>query len=212
MWQTTFLTSSSYSVATGTIPASYTSDISSQQICPYVSYPVHVDGTIQKIVGSVSGSSPFDFYIMSQAQYKDFVNGNPPCESSYTAITLGYLRNEFNIDWTPSPGDYQILLQNIASYPITYTIQIFAVHNSSSMVYSTMQVIHVVTSTLRQTSITVQSFPAATSNGTRIIPTVQTEQIGLSFGQNNKLVAVIGVVVATMVAILAYSFVRKRRR
>ena len=163
-------------------------------------------------MGTVSGSSPFNFYIMSQPQYNDFVNVNPPCGSSYTAITLGYVENEFNIDWTPNPGDYQILLQNIASSPITYTIQIFAIHNASSMVYSTMQVIQVVTSTLCQTStIRVRSLTATTSSS-QMSQTGQTEQIGASFGQNNPSVPVIAVIVAAAVVVLGYSFVRKRRR
>jgi len=168
--ETSFLTTSSYSVATGAIPASFTSDSTGQQICYYVPYPVHVDESIQRIVGTISGSSPFNFYIMSQAQYEDFLSGNPPCGSSYTAITLDYLRNEFNINWTPNPGDYYLLLQNIASYPITYTIQIFAIGNASSIVYSTTQLIQLATSTIPQISeIRAQSFSAVTSSGTNSV-------------------------------------------
>jgi len=33
MWQTTLLTSSAYSIAKGTIPASYTDDVTDQQTC-----------------------------------------------------------------------------------------------------------------------------------------------------------------------------------
>lgn len=203
--QTTFLTSSSYSNATGTIPASYTDDVTGEQICDYVSYPVHVDESIQRIVGTISGSSPFNLYIMSQTQYDDFVKENPPCGSSYTAITIDYLRNEFNVNWTPNPGDYQILLENIASYPVTYTIQIFALRNASSMVYSTMQNIQVVTSTLHQVStISAQSFAAATT-----APTTANTSNGISSVYYEALT--IGAVAIVIAVLILLSRSRHRR-
>lgn len=100
---------------------------------------------------------------MSQAQYNDFVSENLPCGSS-TAIKVDYSRNEFSINWTPNPGDYYILLQNISSYAITYTIQIFAIGYVSSTVYSTMQLIQVATLT-QISAIGGKPFMAIASNG-----------------------------------------------
>lgn len=195
--QTTFVTTSTYSIAAGTIPASYTSDVTGQQICYYVSYPFHVDESVQRIVGTVSGSSPFNFYIMSQTQYDDFVNKNPPCGSSYTAIILDYQRNQFNIDWTPNPGDYQILLQNMASYPITYNIQISAIGSASRVIYSTIQLTQVLTSTTPQVyEISAQSFTAASSSGT---------------GSAYNALLPIGIIVIVIAMLVLFSRVSRRR-
>ena len=161
--QTTFRTTSTYSVEAGTIPASFISDSTDLQVCYYVSYPIHVDNSIQRIVGTISGSRPLNFYIMLQAQYNDFVSENLPCGSP-TAIKVDYSRNELSINWTPNPGDYYILLQNVSTYAITYTIQIFAIGNVSSTVYSTMQLIQLATLT-QISAIGGKPFMAITSNG-----------------------------------------------
>jgi hypothetical protein len=157
----------------------------------------HVSESVHRVIGTVSGSSPFNFYIMSQTQYKDFVNKNPPCGASYTAITLDYQRNEFKIDLAPGPGDYYVILENISSSTITYTIQISAVGNASNIIYSTMQILRVVTSTVPQiTAITTQPVAVTTE-------ITSASSIALP-------VAIIAIVMAALV-VLALSKRRRRR-
>ena len=162
------LTTSTYGPSVGTIPASYTSPATGLQICYYVPYHFHVDDSVQRVVGYVSASSPFNFYVMSQGQYDYFIAQNPPCGSSYTAITLGYLENTFKVDLAAGSGDYYILLENVSNSPIKYSVQLFAIMKASSAIYSTTLAIRLVTytSTLsqlalltRQSQVTAQASP-----------------------------------------------------
>jgi len=163
---TTFsgLTSSTYGTSVGTIPASYVSPATGQQICFYAPYHFHVDDSVREVIGTVSGSSPFNFYLMSQTQYDGFVAGNPPCGSSYVAIKLGYLERTFSVDFTPSAGDYYIVLENIASSPMTYTVELSAIVAASSAIYSTTEQINLVTytSTLSQLALPVSQSETST--------------------------------------------------
>jgi hypothetical protein len=151
--ETTFseLTTSTYSYATGTVQPSYISD-TDQQICYYLYYPFHVDGSVQKIIGSVSASTPVNLFLMSEAQYDDFVNQNLPCGSSYHALYLDYLRRSFAVDWTLDPGDYYLILENISQSTVTYSVQISAIEYASSAIYSTEQIIQLFTSSIRYVS------------------------------------------------------------
>jgi hypothetical protein len=144
---TTFaaLTTSSYGTATGYIPGTF-SAYEGPTVCFYVPYPFHVDSSTQRVVGTISGSSPFNFYIMSKSQYNYFVLASPPCGSSYVALKLDYAIRAFDVDWTaPSPGDYYIILENTSMYEIAYTIRIGSVQPSSTLVYSTATVIQTLT-------------------------------------------------------------------
>jgi len=161
-------TTSIYPPAAGSIPASYTSPTTGQEICYYVPYHFHVDDSVRRVTGDISASTPFNFYLMSESQYDNFVAQNPPCGSSYVAITLGYLEYTFNIDLTPSSGDYYILIQNVSSSPITYTVNLTAVVNVTSPIYITTQAIVFATYTSTiSTSLLVtaqsQTPPQATS-------------------------------------------------
>jgi len=156
------LTASPYEASVGAIPASFTSPASGQQICFYAPYHLHVDPSVREVVGTVSASSPFNFYVMSQPQYDAFIAGNPPCGSSYFAITLGYLERTYNVDLTLREGDYYIVLENVAGYPITYTVQMSAITAASSAVYSTTEAMQLVT----YTSIISEPAPPTSQAGT----------------------------------------------
>lgn len=154
--ETTFaqLTTSTYGLTTGTVPGSYLSD-TGQQICYYLSYPFHVDVLAHRIVGSVSASSPVSFYLMSRGQYDDFVNKNPPCGSSYPALVLDYSRKSFTVDWSLDTGDYYILLENVSTNTVNYTVELSAIENASSPLYSTKQIIQPVTSNMLYASAVI---------------------------------------------------------
>jgi hypothetical protein len=147
--ETTFsaLTTSTYSIATGTVPASYETDVG-QQICYYLYYPFHVGDSAHKIVGSVSASTAVNFYLMSKAQYDEFTAENLPCGSSYHALVIDYLRSSFDINMPLDAGDYYILLENISKSTVNYTVQISAIENASNTIYSTEQIIQLYTSNI----------------------------------------------------------------
>jgi hypothetical protein len=132
------LTTSSYGPASGTIPGTYSPPGSGQLFCFYVPYSFHVDVSTQKITGTVSGNSPFNFYIMTKPQYDALVVASPPCGSSYHALQLEYSIKSFALDWSaPYPGDYYIVLENTSKSVIFYTIQLGSIESSSSLLYST---------------------------------------------------------------------------
>jgi hypothetical protein len=123
---------------------------------------------------------------MSQAQYNDFVAKNPPCGSSYTAITLDYLKRSFTVDFSPTPGDYYILLENISGSVVTYTIQISAIGNAISAFYSTTELSEWSTSYFVQTfAVTMPSAttpqPSATANAALPVAIVFIIIAGLAF-------------------------------
>jgi len=139
------LTTSSYGPASGLIPGVF-SAYEGPTVCFYVPYMFHVDASAQRIRGTISGSSPFNFYIMSKAQHDAFVIAGPPCGSSYYALKLEYSIRTFTVDWmAPSPGDYYILLENTSMYEIAYNIQLSAVEPASTLVYSTTTAIQTLT-------------------------------------------------------------------
>jgi len=139
------LTTSSYGPATGYIPGVF-SAYEGPTVCFYVPYPFHVDASAQRIQGTISGSSPFNFYIMSKPQYDAFVLGSPPCGSSYHALKLDYSIRSFTVDWTaPGSGDYYILLENTSMVAIAYTIQLSAIEPASALVFTTTTAIQTLT-------------------------------------------------------------------
>jgi len=161
------LTTSTYGPATGTIPSVY-SAYEGPTVCFYVPYPFHVDASAQRIQGTISGSSPFNFYIMSKQQYAYFVIASPPCGSSYQALKLEYAIRSFNLDWVaPQPGDYYILLENTSLYVIAYSIQLSAIQPATALVYTTTTIPQTLTFTLQQevnttiSTMTSQSVSAA---------------------------------------------------
>jgi len=193
------LATSTYSVASGTIPASYTSDISGQQICFYVPYSFHVDSSVHRIVGVISGSSEFNYYLMSSAQYSAFASTNPSCGSSFSALMLDYSKRQFNIDWSPNPGDYYILLENTSTSTITYTIQVSAVMNQIAPIDSTTLMTQTLISTILQLSwLSTQ-------------PTTSSEGPTISIGSIVPLVLGIVVVVAVLGALFRSRHRRAKR-
>ena len=131
------LTTSTYGPATGTIPSVF-SAYEGPTVCFYVPYAFHVDASAQRIQGTISGSSPFNFYIMSKQQYAYFTLASPPCGSSYQALKLEYAIRSFNLDWVaPQPGDYYILLENTSLYVIAYSIQLSAIQPATALMYTT---------------------------------------------------------------------------
>jgi len=193
----TGLTTSAYAPSAGTIPASYTSSSTGQQVCFYVPYHFHVYDSVSEVVGSVSASSPFNFYIMSQSQYDGFVAGNPPCGSSYEAITLGYMEKSFTVSFAPGPGDYYIIVENIASSSITYSIELSAIATPSSVICSTTE------GTQLMTNIATFSEP--------VLPTYQSQPtthassaLGLSFTELTF--------IALIIAGLGAAFIWSKRR
>jgi hypothetical protein len=169
------LTTSTYEAAAGAIPGSFTSPASGQQICFYAPYHIHIDPSVREVVGTVSASSPFNFYVMSQAQYDAFIAGNPPCGSSYFAITLGYLERTYNVNLIPSEADYYIVLENIANSPITYTVQLSAIAAASSAVYSTTEAIQLVTYTSIISEPSPLTSQPATPGPTNSQPSIPSE-------------------------------------
>ena len=120
-------------------------------VCFYVPYAFHIDTSAQKIIGTISGSSPFNFYIMSKLQYDAFVAASPSCGSSYHALKLDYSIKRFDVDWmAPYPGDYYLLLENTSQYLIWYTIKLSVIESSSSLVCSTTAIIQILTFTQQQ--------------------------------------------------------------
>jgi hypothetical protein len=161
------LTTSSYGPASGEIPGTY-SPYEGPTICFYVPYAFHIESSAQKIIGTISGSNPFNFYIMSKYQYDAFVGGAPPCGSSYHALKLDYSIKEFDVDWAaPSPGDYYIILENTSKYLITYTIRLGVIEPASSLVYSTTAVIQTFTFTQQQAINTTIIRSASTIEATK---------------------------------------------
>ncbi len=138
-------TTSSYGPATGTIPGVF-SAYEGPTVCFYVPYAFHVDASAQRIQGTISGSSPFNFYIMSKPQYAYFVLTSPPCGSSYQALKLDYSIRSFTLDWVaPQPGDYYILLENTSMYVIAYSIQLSVSEPATTIVYTTTTVAQTLT-------------------------------------------------------------------
>jgi hypothetical protein len=155
------LTTSSHSPATGSIPGVY-SVYEGPTICFYVPYSFHVDASAQRIDGTISGSSPFNFYIMSKPQYDYFVLTSPPCGSSYQALKLEYSIRSFTVDWVaPQPGDYYILLENTSMYIIAYSIQLNAVEAATTIAYSTTAIAQTLTFTQQQVNTTVAQSESA---------------------------------------------------
>ena len=139
------LTTSSSGPATGTIPGVF-SAYEGPTVCFYVPYAFHVDASAQRIQGTILGSSPFNFYIMSKPQYAYFVLTSPPCGSSYQALKLDYSIRSFTLDWVaPQPGDYYILLENTSMYVIAYSIQLSATEPATTIVYTTTTVAQTLT-------------------------------------------------------------------
>jgi hypothetical protein len=143
------LTTSSIGSATGYIPGTF-SPYDGPTVCFYVPYKFHVD-TAQRILGNITGSNPFNFYIMSKPQYDYFVLTSPPCGSSYQALKVDYSITGFAVDWVgPYPGDYYIILENTSKFAIAYTIQLSAIEPSSSRIYSTTTLVQTLTFTQQQ--------------------------------------------------------------
>jgi len=141
----TEITTSSYGPATGFIPGVF-SAYEGPTVCFYVPYAFHIDASAQRIQGVISGSSPFNFYIMSKPQYNYFALLQPPCGSSYIALKLEYSIRNFIVNWTaPNPGDYYILLENTSAYEIAYNIQLTVVEPASISLYSTTTAIQTLT-------------------------------------------------------------------
>jgi len=189
-------TTSAYGVSVGTIPASYTSSSTGQQVCFYVPYHFNVESSVGEVIGSVSASSPFNFYLMSQSQYDAFVAGNPPCGSSYAAITLGYLERTFSVNFTPSPGDYYLILENIASTSITYTIELSAIAKASSIIYSTME-------TTQLTTLTETASQPILFNSQPAVTTQPASSISVSFA---------GAIFAILLVVALAVFISLKRR
>lgn len=146
----TEITTSSYGPATGLIPGVF-SAYEGPTVCFYVPYAFHIDASAQRIQGVVSGSSPFNFYIMSKSQYDYFALLSPPCGSSYIAMKLEYSIRNFIVNWTaPNPGDYYILLENTSMYEIAYSIQLTVVEPASTLVYSTTTVMQTLSFTQQE--------------------------------------------------------------
>lgn len=185
------LTTSPYETSAGAIPPSFTSPATGQQICFYAPYHFRVDESVREVVGTVSASSPFNFYVMSQPQYDAFIAGNPPCGSSYFAITLGYLERTYNIDFTLAEGDYYIVLENVASYPITYTVQLFAFAAASSAMYSTIEAIQPMTYTSIISTPVLLTSQAATAAPTSFTPSILTETAIMTLAIGASLFALI---------------------
>jgi len=166
----TTITTSSYGPASGFIPGVF-SAYEGPMICYYVPYSVHIDASAQRIQGVVSGSSPFNFYIMSKLQYDYFRAYSPPCGSSYIALKLEYSIRNFIVNWTaPNPGDYYILLENTSMYEIAYNIQLAVVEPASTAVYSTTTVMQTLSFTQEQaintTTTQLESAPTPAPNFT----------------------------------------------
>jgi len=144
------LTTTSYGSATGYIPGVF-SDYRAPAACFYVPYFFHIDASAQRIQGTISGSSPFNFYIMSKPQYDYFVFASPPCGSSYYALKLEYSIRSFTLDWAaPQPGDYYILLENTSMNLIAYSIQLSAIEPATTIAYSTTAAVQTLTSIEQQ--------------------------------------------------------------
>jgi len=161
----TAITTSSYGPATGFIPGVF-SVYEGPMVCFYVPYSFHIDASAQRVQGVVSGSSPFNFYIMSKLQYDYFKAYSPPCGSSYIALKLEYSIRNFVVNWTaPNPGDYYILLENTSMYEIAYNIQLAVVQPASTLIYSTTTVMQTQSFTQQQAinTTTTQSKSAPTS-------------------------------------------------
>ena len=161
----TEITTSSYGPATGFIPGVF-SAYEGPTVCFYVPYAFHIDASAQRIQGVISGSSPFNFYIMSKPQYNYFALLQPPCGSSYIALKLEYSIRNFIVNWTaPNPGDYYILLENTSAYEIAYNIQLTVVQPASILSYSTTTAIQTLTFIQQQAinSTTTQSESAPPS-------------------------------------------------
>ena len=149
------LTTSSYGAAYGNIPGVY-SAYREPEVCFYVPYEFHVDASAQVIQGTIWGSSPFNFYIMSKPQYDYFVLANPPCGSSYIALKLEYSIRSFTLNWVaPQPGDYYILLENTSMYLIAYSIQLNAIEPATTMVYTTTPLVQTLTFIQQQLNTTI---------------------------------------------------------
>lgn len=151
------LTTSSYGPATGTIPGVF-SAYEGPAVCFYVPYAFHVDASAQRIQGTISASSPFNFYIMSKPQYAYFQLTSPPCGSSYQALKLDYAVRSFTLDWVaPQPGDYYILLENTSMYVIAYSIQLSATEPATTIVYTTTAVAQTLTFIQQEVNTTVNT-------------------------------------------------------
>jgi len=159
-------TTSSFGLATGFIPGTQAPPYA-PPVCFYVPYGFHVDSSTKRIIGTISGDNPFNFYLMSKLQYDAFVLANPSCGSSYYALKLDYAIRTFNLDWAvPPPGDYYILLENTSKSFVTYTIQIYSIRPSSSAIFSTMAVMQTLTFTQQvATTASMQTASAVKSAG-----------------------------------------------
>ncbi|MGA2785794.1 MAG: hypothetical protein ABSF09_13965 [Candidatus Bathyarchaeia archaeon] len=141
------LTTSAFNSASGAIPAALESDLTDLLICYYFPYRLHIDASIKEVDGIISASSPVNLYIMSNAQYNQFVAYNPPCESSYLSLQLEYSTKSYALKWAPpQPDDYYIILENTSASAITYTVQISTIQNPSIAIYSTQTILQIATS------------------------------------------------------------------
>jgi hypothetical protein len=193
------LTTSSYNPASGYIPGVF-SPYEGPTICFYVPYFFHVEASAQRIQGTISGSSPFNFYIMSKPQYDYFVLASPPCGSSYQALKLDYSIRSFTLDWVaPQPGDYYILLENTSMYVIAYSIQLSVTEPATTIVYTTTTVAQTLTFIQQQTvNITVN--------------TLVTQSESAAPAELNFTTPIAIVLVAALILIVAFVVRSKRLR
>ena len=163
------LTTSAFNNTRGTIPPALESDVTGLWTCYYFPYPLHIDASVNEVDGSISASSPINVYIMSNAQYDQFVAYNPPCGSSYISLHSEYSTKSYAVKWAPQPGDYYIILENTAASTVTYTVQISVIQNQSTAIYSTSTILQTATSLETQidtitTSSNVGPQPALTNS------------------------------------------------
>ncbi|MGA3296902.1 MAG: hypothetical protein ABSD41_05570 [Candidatus Bathyarchaeia archaeon] len=153
------LTTSAFNSTSGTIPPALESDVTGLWTCYYFPYKLHIDASVKEVDGTLSASSPVNMYIMSNAQYNQFVTYNPPCESSFLALQLEYSTKSYVLKWAPpSPGDYYIIMENTSASAITYTVQISTIQNQSIAIFSTHTILQIATSLKTQTdTITTSS-------------------------------------------------------
>jgi hypothetical protein len=185
-------TTSQYNPATGTIPGVF-SAYEGPTVCFYVPYLFHVDASTQRIRGTISGSSPFNFYIMTKPQYDYFVITGPPCGSSYHALKVDYSIRTFTVDWeVPLPGDYYIILENTSLYVIAYKIQLSAIEPASTVVYTTTTSVQTLTFIQQQevnTTIPQSESATPTESNNFTVP-----------------IAIVGVAALVLVMVLARRF------
>jgi hypothetical protein len=123
--------------------------------CYHFPYELHADLT-DRLVGTIAADMPVNFYIMTPQQYESFLHHG--CFSEFDFVFAEKQIRSYSIDWTPpDSGDYYLIFHNISFNSVTLKLTLSKVENLSHPIYSTANIVQVITLTQTHSAVQVRS-------------------------------------------------------